>query len=430
VGRSIVPLRYHRYVSERGLPVAEGAHACPFVAFEDDRDERATVPDHRHRCYAEVRPAPRALAHQEAYCLSSAFPVCPTFQDWARRESARARDAADAAAESAAAESAAERRSESSSAEGGADEAAAGATAEPGGAAAAAGGAAAGGAAAAAMSDPGGDLAADPPRPEDLDDGPRRNPPRDWSAPPPWLASAENADHDPNSEPPTFLARRADPGAGLAGSPADRLAGGPPPRPAPTSTQAAASIDHVREHVPDPSLGDDDRPPVAAPPRRPRAYEQHLGGPSTGPDWERPRRYEAYPAIRTRIGIPALPTGPLAIGVLAVVIAALALFFLPAILGLGSGDQATTSPSPSVAPSESLAPTPIPAPTPIIYTIKKGETLSKIATAHGITIEQLMAANPEIKNPDRISEGQKITIPVPEAPDEFGSPSPSAEASP
>src|SRR6478735_8875409 len=77
-------------MSERGLP-SDGAPACPFVAFEDDRDGRATVPDHRHRCFAEPRPAPRALAHQEAYCLSSAFPVCPTFQDWARREAAAAR---------------------------------------------------------------------------------------------------------------------------------------------------------------------------------------------------------------------------------------------------------------------------------------------------------------------------------------------------
>ena len=83
-------------MSDRGLPIADGAHACPFVAFEDERDERSTVPDHRHRCYAENPPAPRALAHQEAYCLSTAFPVCPTFQDWARRESARARDEAQA----------------------------------------------------------------------------------------------------------------------------------------------------------------------------------------------------------------------------------------------------------------------------------------------------------------------------------------------
>jgi LysM repeat protein len=58
-----------------------------------------------------------------------------------------------------------------------------------------------------------------------------------------------------------------------------------------------------------------------------------------------------------------------------------------------------------------------PAPTPVLYTIKKGDTLSKVAKAHGITIEELLAANPAIKNPDRISEGQQITIPAPsEAP--------------
>ena len=71
----------------------DGAPACPFVAFGDDRDGRSTSPDHRHRCFAESPPAPRAVAHQEAYCLSSAFPVCPTFQDWARREAAHARGA-------------------------------------------------------------------------------------------------------------------------------------------------------------------------------------------------------------------------------------------------------------------------------------------------------------------------------------------------
>src|SRR4051812_34056075 len=80
-------------MTDRGLPSADGSPACPFVALEDDRDARADRPDHRHRCFAEAQPAPRALAHQEAYCLSSAFPVCPTFQDWARREAAAARPA-------------------------------------------------------------------------------------------------------------------------------------------------------------------------------------------------------------------------------------------------------------------------------------------------------------------------------------------------
>src|SRR4029077_7014680 len=77
-------------MTERGLPSMDGAPACPFVAFGDDREARSTSPDHRHRCFAETPPAPRAVAHQEAYCLSSAFPVCPVFQEWARREAARA----------------------------------------------------------------------------------------------------------------------------------------------------------------------------------------------------------------------------------------------------------------------------------------------------------------------------------------------------
>ena len=65
---------------------------CPFVAFDEDRDYRSSVPDHRHRCFAERPAATRALAHQAAYCLSSAFPSCPTFIDWARREAAPAKE--------------------------------------------------------------------------------------------------------------------------------------------------------------------------------------------------------------------------------------------------------------------------------------------------------------------------------------------------
>jgi len=61
---------------------------CPFVAFDDERDLRSAVPDRRHRCYAVAEPEPRALAHQERYCLSPTFTSCPIFQDWAAREAA------------------------------------------------------------------------------------------------------------------------------------------------------------------------------------------------------------------------------------------------------------------------------------------------------------------------------------------------------
>jgi nucleoid-associated protein YgaU len=174
-----------------------------------------------------------------------------------------------------------------------------------------------------------------------------------------------------------------------------------------------------RQNEPDRGLGDDDRAAAereSNPPRRParraRAYEQHLGG-TDGPDWERPRRYEAYPSIRTRVALPNMSR--LAVMAGAIAIAALALFFLPALLGIGgTGNPAGASAGPSASATRpSLQPTDPPAPTPFLYTIKKNETLSRIATAHGITLAELLAANPQIKNPNKITEGQQITIPTP-----------------
>jgi uncharacterized YkwD family protein/spore coat assembly protein SafA len=45
------------------------------------------------------------------------------------------------------------------------------------------------------------------------------------------------------------------------------------------------------------------------------------------------------------------------------------------------------------------------------YTVKSGDTLSKIATNNGLTVSQLMSANPSIKSASLIYVGQKITIP-------------------
>jgi nucleoid-associated protein YgaU len=427
-------------VSERGLPIADGAHACPFVAFEDDRDERSTVPDHRHRCYAEVRPAPRALAHQEAYCLSSAFPVCPTFQDWARREAARARDATAAAAAAAASGPPDEPAPTGKRgmpvppppivAGPGFDDDDLDAS-EPTGEPASEPERAAAWGGPSDASDGGFDAAdGASDRAADDDPGPRRNPPRDWSAPPPWLASAEGGRAVP-ADPPDFLAGRSEPGRGLAGSAADQLAGGVPPRRPAPSFQAPPSAPLHREEPDGPGFEEQEPPRAPAAPRRPRAYDQHLGGPTSGPDWERPRRYEAYPTIKTRMGLPSIPR--LAGMAAAVALAAVALFFLPALLGFGSADEPRATPSPSPSPSRSIAPTPTPAPTPVVYIIKSGDTLSKIAVANGLTIEQLLEANPEIKDPNKIVVGNSIIIPPPppEVPDEFGgSAAPSAEPAP
>ncbi len=74
-----------------------------------------------------------------------------------------------------------------------------------------------------------------------------------------------------------------------------------------------------------------------------------------GPAWERPRRYEAYPTLKTRVGLPPgmgrIPR--LGVAVIAVASPPLALFFVgPMLLGIGGKDAGVatrTTPSPTVA---------------------------------------------------------------------------------
>ena len=434
-------------MTERGLPIADSAPACPFVAFEDDRDERASSPDHRHRCYAEAEPAPRALAHQEAYCLSSAFPVCPTFQDWARREAARSRVDKVEAAE----------------------------------AAGAAGGAAAGSS--------------------------ERNPPRNWAAPPPW---ASREDRRPGEDLGAWADEGAEPddevradvpsrGRGLSGSYADRMtsgaaggagagagaAGAGAAAGAATGAEAAmqAAMDRAvasrREHDDDDAGNDDfddfdddedadaDEPtppqargPLArreqsepsyrasgwdddggggeeelprrfrrrerdTPPLRDRDRERehahardrevprHRDKPA--PEWERAKPLEAYPTLRSR-RMSELSVPPILVAVVALALAAAVLFALPGLLGFGA-PQGAASPTPSfptITAIPSFEPTPIPVPTPTIYIVKSGDTMSRIAGRFGITLDELIAANTEtVPDPNKLQIGQEIIIPVP-----------------
>jgi hypothetical protein len=392
----------------------DGAPACPFVAYGDDRDGRSTGPDHRHRCFAESPPAPRALAHQEAYCLSSAFPVCPTFQDWARREAAHARGAGE--------------RAETAP------------SAVP-----------------SSASTVDGDEASGPePPPRAPDDLPvRRNPPRDWAAPPPWATGAGGMTR-PTGSPGAaadggatdFTTGRSE-GQGLAGSAADRLAGGSVPASGGAGDAAAAgagagaagwsaSAAGSAAAAPDPDLAGlvQTRPPAGAesgsgadgygrPTRtggRPSVSSTRPAKDAVpGPAWEGIRRYEAYPTIKTRAGLPGLPRIAVLGG--AVAIAALALFMLPALLGIGGSPSASPSPSRPVATAKP-SPTPIPAPSAQVYVIKTGDTLSKVAKRYNLTLEELLAANPDIKNPDKIALGQQIVIPLP------GTAAPSGSAAP
>lgn len=45
------------------------------------------------------------------------------------------------------------------------------------------------------------------------------------------------------------------------------------------------------------------------------------------------------------------------------------------------------------------------------YTVQRGDTLAKIAARFGVTMAALLKANPQIKNPDQIYVGQRLTIP-------------------
>ena len=116
---------------------------------------------------------------------------------------------------------------------------------------------------------------------------------------------------------------------------------------------------------------------------------------------------------------------------------------LPLLLPLPAGDASVASPSPtgagpsatpgvsagtspgataSASPPASVVPAP--AATPLIYVVKQGDQLARIANSFGVTLQAIEAAN-GITNPNLIIPGQKLVIPAPVA-----SPSVSPSAAP
>jgi nucleoid-associated protein YgaU len=134
-------------------------------------------------------------------------------------------------------------------------------------------------------------------------------------------------------------------------------------------------------------------------------------------EWERVRPRRDYPRLgRSR------RTSPVLIALVLLAVAAVAVFFLPSVLrgllggGTAASPTATASGSGSVAPTGSAtavpSPTATPGPTQLIYVVKSGDTLTRIADQFDVTVEQILAANPEITNPNNISVGQRIVIPT------------------
>jgi LysM repeat protein len=491
---------------------AERPTACPFLAFEDDRDYRSDRPDHRHRCFAEQRPAPRAISHQELFCLGGAFGECPTFASWAAREAAAVKRPTI-------------RRTDAPATPRGSYPAD---RPSPGGA----GGFAAVGGAYAAPPEhamPGVSQPTGSPQPVP-----------EWQAPPPWIAEAAagaalagaasspmpapppagpaGSPYAEDGETPAFLAGRtprpttslpppaAAPREAAAGMPAagaasvaaaagsaaliggtsggyedddlaDSVSGGaavpaapvPPPAPRssptpsaqpvsgrtgppPSGSRPAPSSDSLWVE-PDVDVPAEDEPwedPVeaAAAARIARAARESGGSGSSrfglgrsrsssseqarplpqraadpaAPAWERPRRFEAYPAIKSSGGGPrrvprGVPRVLMWAGLLA--LAALALFLIPPFLlgGGGGGGDAGASPTPAataeVSAEPSVAPTPVPSPTPFTYKVKAGDTLSGIAAKYKVSVDDILAANPDLKDPNQLQVGQVLVIPLP-----------------
>ena len=374
-----------------------------------------------------MRPAPRAIAHQEAFCLSPGFAACPTFQDWARREAARAKPAVSPDRDELAGLARPGRGPERPAPpddDGGEDRYPDEAYRRPA------------------------DLPPDA-RPADLP--PARARSRDWAAPPAWVAGS---DDDPDeAEAPSFLADAGGAGpaasAGLAGSRwLNEARSDPTDDPELDDLDRSVEADRAARQAREPVARrpaaatieefDDEEPvrPVAsatASPgrranqvsRRPASSGREVGRPA----WERSRRNEAYPTLKTRMGMPAIPRVALALG--ALLIAAVVMISLPFLLNLG-GSPGVATPSVSVAPSggsfASNGPSSsVPAvPSQQVYTVVSGDTITKIAKRFGVTTAALLAANPQIKNANNIKAGDKITIPSATPSDGINGASPSA----
>lgn len=441
-------------MSER---IADQQVVCPFIALDDDRDHRASVPDHRHRCFAERPPAPRALAHQAAYCLSAGFVGCPTFADWARREAAPVlaespvrspRDPASSPRPGAGAKPIDRVSGTPSTAADGAEPVVAGTgtTGRRGGAGWASPPPWAGGATGDAAPPLGAAAAAPASGGEPAEEGVAADQVQAPSPAEPASAAGPAADmpDDFESEAPAFLAGRDRPGPAAGAAPEARYAPSSEERYAAASDRHAASTDSDRsaaaasdryaaaaaDRYPewDEQAPGQDRRPAAEPRRTPIGYapvapqrgERRRVAPSRehrdpdAPTWEEPRRFEEYPSLRSR-GRGGIPRPALYAGIIVLIGAALFAtpFLLRGLGGGGGGAQPTPTPSDAASPvpSEAASPTPVPTPAQVVHVVKSGDTLGAIAAKYGVTVDQILAANPSIKNPNKIAIGDEIVIP-------------------
>lgn len=69
-----------------------------------------------------------------------------------------------------------------------------------------------------------------------------------------------------------------------------------------------------------------------------------------------------------------------------------------------SDDQKNRLPKPWRAP---------PCPNGFLYTVRRGDTISRLALRYDLTLQDLLTANPDVMNPNRLRVGEKVCIPLP-----------------
>ena len=74
------------------------------------------------------------------------------------------------------------------------------------------------------------------------------------------------------------------------------------------------------------------------------------------------------------------------------------------------GTQVPSSVTPATAAPTAAGGTPVPTPAGQTYVMKAGDTLSAVAASYGVSVADIVAANPGI-NPDTIAIGTEIRIP-------------------
>jgi LysM repeat protein len=350
-------------MSDEGLtPFEEGSVACPFIAFEDDRDHRADRPDYRHRCFASSQPEPRALPHQERYCLAPGFPQCPVFLDWARQEAAAVNPAG--------------RRSSAPAS----DEEAADKSGRPEREAPA--------------------FLAGRPRPNSSDEG-TTQPTRRTPEPVGDLWGYKGDVKRPAADTTASSGSAASGSGGAADSAA--ILGGVAGLGSAGSALGSGSVAGASRGT----------PPIT-PPSSPMA--RPVG---SHPAWERPPKLENFPRLHSRNERSS--NSPLLLAMVGVAILVVFLFAWPFLTSQGGKTPvATHTPSPTAtlaSPTPSTAPTPTPPPSGSVtsYTVREGDTIYTISIQFGVTQAEIMAANPDITDPAYIQVGQKIKIPHPGA---------------